>query len=127
MPERADGAAGVRAGARLPSYFLIFAAVWMIAMTWRVHPQFKDMLKVDDRLVTLDDYIEESCGQRIGPDAAVCVEEARVTGRRLVAGQQGRSMLFILAPFLAYLAFYLPWRAAAGRRPRSRAVTGRKD
>jgi hypothetical protein len=90
----------------------------MVAMTWRVHPLFKDMLKIDDRLVTVADYIEESCGQRIGPGAAACVEEARITGRRLVAHQQGRSLLFVAAPLLGYVAIFLPWRlirARAGR------------
>ena len=93
----------------------------MVAMTWRVYPQFKDMLKVDDRLVTSENYIEESCGQRVGPDAAVCVEEARITGRRLIARQQGRSLLFVVAPLLAYIAIYLPWQLATSRLARSRA------
>jgi|HubBroStandDraft_1064217.scaffolds.fasta_scaffold14638_3 hypothetical protein len=104
---------------RLPHYLLLVIAAWMVAMTWRVYPQFKDMLKVEDRLVTLDDYVEESCGQRIGPAAASCVEEARRTGRRLVARQQGRSLLFVVAPFLAYLAIHLPAQSMAARRARS--------
>lgn len=99
--------------ARLPQYLLVFIAVWMIAMTWRVYPQFKDMLKVEDRLVALDDYVEESCGQKIGPAAESCIEEARAAGRRLVARQQGRALLFIVAPLLAYLAICLPWAGAA--------------
>jgi hypothetical protein len=103
----------VRGAQRPSTYLMTFAAVWMIAMSWRVYPQFKDVLKADDRLVTLDEYVEESCGQRIGPDAAVCVEEARLTGRRLVARQQGRALLFIVAPLLAYLVIYLPWQRAA--------------
>ena len=101
--------------ARLSSYLSVFIAVWMIAMTWRVYPQFKDMLKVEDRLVTLDDYVEESCGQKIGPAAESCVEEARDAGRRFVAREQGRALLFILAPLLAYLAIYLPWRGVSAR------------
>jgi hypothetical protein len=112
-------AGGIRA-VRLPHYLLIFAAAWMIAMTWRVYPQFKDMLKVEDRLVTLDDYVEESCGQRIGPAAASCVGEARLTGRRLVARQQGQSLLFVVAPLLAYVAIYLPVQRMAARRPSTR-------
>jgi hypothetical protein len=100
---------------RLSHYLLVLSAAWMIAMTWRVYPQFRDMLKVEDRLVTLDDYVEESCGQRVGPGAASCVEEARLTGRRLVAQQQGRSLLFVAAPLLAYLAIYLPWRRLSAR------------
>ena len=100
-------------GAPLSRYLPVFIAVWMAAMTWRVYPQFKEMLKVEDRLLSLNDYVEESCGQKIGPAAESCVEEARAAGRRLVARQQGRALLFILAPLLAYLAIYLPWRGAA--------------
>jgi hypothetical protein len=103
--------------------FMIFAAVWMVAMTWRVHPQFSDMLKVDDRLVTLDGYVEETCGERIGPDARSCLEEARATGERLVARQQGQSVLFILAPLLAYLVGYLPWQIATALLARARVPT----
>jgi hypothetical protein len=115
--ERSPAIAGGIRAARLSHYLLIFAAAWMIAMTWRVYPQFKDMLKVEDRLVTLDDYVEESCGQRIGPAAASCVGEARLTGRRLVARQQGQSLLFVIAPLLAYVAIYLPVQRMAARRP----------
>jgi hypothetical protein len=112
---------------RLPHYLLLIIAAWMVAMTWRVYPQFKDMLKVEDRLVTLDDYVEESCGQRIGPAAASCVEEARRTGHRLMARQQGRSLLFVVAPFLAYLAIYLPAQSMAARRARSRPLAARGE
>jgi hypothetical protein len=101
---------------RLSQYLLIFIALWMVAMTWRLYPQFKDMLKVDDRLVTLDDYVEDTCGQRIGPAAESCVAEARAAGRRFVARQQGRALLFIVAPLLAYLVIYLPWQRVAARR-----------
>jgi len=76
-------------------------------MTWRVYPQFKNMLKVDDRLIALEDYVQETCRQRIGPDAASCIEEAQITGRRLVAREQGRALLFIIAPLLVYVVWRL--------------------
>lgn len=94
-------------------YFVILAAVWMIAMTWRIYPQFKDTLRIDGRLVTLADYVDENCSQRVGPAAASCVEEARGAGRRLVAREQGKSVLFIEAPILGYLLIYLPLRLVA--------------
>ena len=105
----------------LSRYFVILSTVWMVAMTWRIYPQFKDTLRVEGRLVTLDAYIDESCGQRIGPDAASCLEEARAKGHRLVAREQARSVLFILALPLGYLVLYLPPRLALDRLARRRA------
>ncbi len=107
---------------RLSRYFVILSTVWIIAMTWRIYPQFKDTLRMDGRLVTLDAYIEESCGQRIGPDAATCLEEARATGHRLLAREQAKSVLFILALPLGYLVLYLPPRLIADHLIRRRAA-----
>lgn len=108
-------------GFRLSRYFVILSAVWILAMTWRLYPQFKDTLRDDGRLVTLDTYVDDSCGQRIGPGVASCLDEARATGRRLVAREQGKSVLLIEAPLLAYLLIYVParlaldgWRRRAG-------------
>jgi hypothetical protein len=99
----------------LPRSFLVLAIVWVAAMTWRLYPDFKDSLRIDGRLATLTDYIEDSCGQRIGPSAATCLEEARSTGRRLVACEQGKAILLIEAPILGYLFVYLPLHLLAGR------------
>jgi len=99
----------------LSGYFVVFAALWMVAMTWRIYPQFKDTLRIDGRLTVLSDYVEESCGQRIGPGAESCLEEARTTGRRLLAQEQGKSILLIVAPVLLYLVIYLPLRLIADR------------
>jgi len=100
---------------RLWRYLIVFGAIWVIVMTWRLYPQFKDTLKLDGRLMSYDDYLEESCGQRIGPAAAGCLEEARDTGRRLVASEQAKSVLLIVAPPLCYLVISLAaipgWRA----------------
>lgn len=106
---------------RLSGYVVILVAVWVVAMTWRIYPQFGDTLRIEDgRLMSLADYIEESCGQRIGPSAQSCIEEARDTGRRLVAREQGKSVLFIVAPLLGYLLVYLPLRLAVARLGRRR-------
>jgi len=105
---------------RLSRYFVVLSAVWVLAMTGRLYPQFKDTLRDDGRLVTLEAYIDDSCGQRIGPGVASCIDEARATGRRLVAREQGKSVLLIEAPLLAYLLIYVPVRLALdrlGRRP----------
>ena len=107
----------------LSGYFVIFAALWMVAMTWRIYPQFKDTLRIDGRLTALSDYVEESCGQRIGPGAETCLEEARTTGERLLAQEQGKSILLILAPVLLYLFIYLPLRLVGGRRRAVREAT----
>ena len=84
-------------------------------MTWRIYPQFKDTLRIDGRLMSYADYVEESCGQRIGPAAASCFAETRDTGHRLVAREQGKSVLLIEAPLLGYLLIYLPSRAVLDR------------
>lgn len=102
---------------RLSRYLVIFCAIWVIAMTWRIYPQFKDTLRVDGRLTSLSDYVEASCGERIGPAAASCLVEARSAGQRLVANEQARSLLLIEAPLLVYLALYLPLRRTIPRRP----------
>jgi hypothetical protein len=95
-------------GVRLSRYFMVLAAVWVVAMTWRIYPQFPDTLRIDGRLTSFADYVEDSCHERIGPAAASCLAEAQITGRRLVASEQGKSVLLIEAPLLAYLVIYLP-------------------
>ena len=100
---------------RLSRYFVVLSAVWVVVMTWRLYPQFKDTLRDDGRLVTLDAYIDDTCGQRIGPGVASCLEEARATGQRLVAREQGKSVLLIEAPLLTYLLIYLPARLVLDR------------
>ena len=102
---------------RLSHYLIVLCAIWVIAMTWRIYPQFKDTLRIDGRLTSLADYVEASCGERIGPAAAGCLAEARVTGHRLVANEQARSLLLIEAPLLVYLVLYLPLRRWIRRPP----------
>lgn len=90
--------------------FFAFAIMWIVAMSWRLYPQFGDTLKIDGRLMRLETYVEERCGQRIGPAAESCLDEARATGQRLVAREQGKSLLLIEAPLLGWLLVYLPRR-----------------
>ena len=95
--------------------FTALCLVWVVAMAWHLYPGFKDTLRIDGRLVSFDDYVEESCGQRVGPTAAVCIQEARETGRRLLAREQGKSVLLIDALPFGYLVVYLPLSGALRR------------
>ena len=107
---------------RMSRYFLILALAWMAATTWRIYPQFKDAVRVDGRLTTVDDYIDDSCGQRVGPAADTCLAEAHEQAQRLLRREQGRSVLLIEAPVLGYLLFCLP--VALWRGVRRNATSG---
>ncbi len=98
----------MRFAIRGSQYFLIFALVWMVAMTGRLYPQFKDAVRVEGRITTIEGYIAETCGERVGPAAVTCLAESRATARRLLRQEQGKSILLIVAP----LAFYLFYRLA---------------
>ena len=100
-------------------FFLLVAAVWMAALTWKVYPQFKDTLRVDGRVVTLDDYIEAACGERVGSFATVCRATSLEHGRRLVAAEQAKILLLVQAPLIVYAVVYLPfsWLTRRGKRP----------
>lgn len=98
---------------KLSSYLIVLVLAWMAVMTWRIYPQFKDAVRVDGRLTTVDDYIDDACGERVGPAAETCLAEARATAQRLLRHEQGKSVLLIEAPLLGYLLIYLPlvlWR-----------------
>ena len=97
----------------LSPYFAVFAAIWVVGMMWRVYPQFGETLRHDGRVIAFSDYVEARCGQRIGPARTSCLEEARDTGARLVAREQGKSVLLVEAPLLGYLLGYLPLRLAS--------------
>lgn len=106
---------------RLSRYFVMLSMVWMMALTWRIYPQFPDTLRVEGRLMTLAEYVEESCGQRIGPAAASCLSEARDAGQLLVAREQGKFVLIILAPLLIYLPAFFAMAVFGRRRSRPAA------
>jgi hypothetical protein len=106
---------------RLSRYFLLLATVWVIAMTWRIYPQFGDGLRIDGRVTTVEDYVDDSCSQRVGPAAQTCLAEAAGEAQILLRREQGKSILLITAPILLYLLAYLPRQLAgltAGRRLR---------
>jgi hypothetical protein len=95
-------------------YLAVLSLAWVVVMGARLYPHFGEALRLDGRVMSFDEYVEESCGQRIGPAAASCLAEARETGRRLVAQQQAKSLFVVEAPLLLMLLVYLP--AVAARR-----------
>jgi hypothetical protein len=100
--------------ARWGRYLALVSLTWVVVMGVRLYPHFGDALRFDGRAMSFEEYVEESCGQRIGPAVASCLAEARDTGRRLVAQQQAKSLLLVEAPLWLLLAIYLP--ASAMRR-----------
>lgn len=106
-------------------YFLIFALVWLVAMTWRLYPQFKDAVRVDGRVTTVEEYVSETCGERVGPAAVTCLAEARATAQRLLRHEQGASILLINAPLVLYLLYVL-CRAGIHRMARTRMRSRRR-
>lgn len=98
----------------LSRYFTLFAAAWIVVMTWKVYPEFKDALRVDGRVVALDDYVEDACGERVGPLATSCRATKLETGRRLVTAEQAKALLLIEAPLILYAVIFLPIRLLRG-------------
>jgi len=98
----------------LTRYFVLFAVIWIVAMTWKVYPQFKDTLRIDGRIVALDDYIADACGEKAGTEATVCHATKLESGRRMVAAEQAKALLMIEAPLILFAVFYLPMRLLGG-------------
>jgi hypothetical protein len=99
--------------------FLALAALWMLAMTARLYPQFGDAIRVDGRLTTVSAYLGEVCGQRVGPAAATCLDETGEEAQLQLRREQGRSVLVIVAPLLFYVGLWWPARLL---RERARAL-----
>ena len=106
---------------RLSPYFALLAVAWMVVMTARLYPQFGDAVRVEGRLTTVDDYIENACGERVGPAAETCLAETRVAAQRLLRREQSKSILLIEAPVIGYFFLYLPAALWLGRRRARRA------
>ncbi len=107
---------------RLSRYFLLLATVWVIAMTWRIYPQFGDGLRIDGRVTSVEEYVEDSCAQRVGPAAETCLAEASAQAQILLRREQGKSILLIAAPILLCLLAYLPKGIAGAGRGRHLAI-----
>jgi hypothetical protein len=100
-------------------YFLLLAVAWLLVMTWRIYPQFKDAVRVEGQLSTVEDYIDDTCRQRVGPAAETCIAETRETARHMLRREQGKSILLIEAPILCYLILYVPFALWRSRRDAS--------
>ncbi len=92
-------------------------------MTWRIYPQFKDTIRVDGRLTVVSEYLKDTCGQRLGPAAASCLNAARKRAQALLRREQSKSILLIDAPLFGYLLIYLPLRLLADHYRRSVPLT----
>jgi hypothetical protein len=103
-------------------YFVVLAIVWVLAMTWHIYPQFRDTIRVEGRLTTVSDYLEDICGQRLGAAATACLGAAHKKARVLLRREQGKSILLIDAPLFGYLLIYLPARLLADRIRRDAAI-----
>jgi len=95
--------------------FLVLVVLWMGATTWRIYPQFGDTIRVEGRLTTVSDYIGEMCGQRVGPAAVTCLDEAGEAAQLRLRAEQGKSLLLILAPLLFYVGLWWPARLVQER------------
>lgn len=114
------GASSLPSLLRVSRYFALFAALWIVAVSAKLYPQFKDSLRIEGQVITLDDYISQTCGERAGTLAASCRAQAVETGARLVARQQAKSLLLIQAPIIFYVVIYLPFALIARRFSRRR-------
>jgi hypothetical protein len=103
---------------KLSRYFLLLAIVWMVAMTWRIYPQYGDGLRIDGRVTTVEDYVNDTCSQRVGPAAQTCLAEASGEAQNLLQAEQGKSVLLISAPILLYFLVYLPRRLFGAKAER---------
>jgi hypothetical protein len=90
--------------------FLVLAALWMLAMTARLYPEFGDRIRVDGRPTTVASYLEEACAQRVGPAAVTCFAERGEEAQLLLRQEQGKSILFVIAPLLIYFVVWHPAR-----------------
>jgi hypothetical protein len=97
-------------------YLVLFAALWIAVWTWKLYPQFRDTLRTDGRVVSLEEYLVDTCGERVGPLATSCRATTLEQGRRLVISEQAKSLLLMQAPMLLYGVLYLPLRLLRRRR-----------
>jgi hypothetical protein len=91
------------------------AALWMVVMTARLYPQFKDTIRVDGRLTTMTQFLDDSCGHRVGPAAVTCLAENGEQAQLMLRQEQGKSVLLIVAPLLGWGLIYWPARLIRAR------------
>src|SRR5579883_2581582 len=108
--------AGTRRRRRISLYVALLIAAWMAVMAARLFLQFDTALRVDGRITTVDDYIADRCGTRLGPDAASCLATAHDKARMQLRREQARTVLIIVAPGVLYLLYLAPAALVGVRR-----------
>lgn len=97
-------------------------------MTAQLYPQFANTIRIDGRLTSVESYLGDRCGQRVGPAAAACLAEGGKEARLLLRREQAKSVLFIVGPIFFFLFAVPPVRfvreryEAARTRPRASAA-----
>jgi len=89
--------------------FAVLGLIWVLGMGWRLYPDFTDTIRVEGHLTTIDDYLRETCGEKLGGEAATCLAETRRKAKQLAREERRRAALLIGAPVLLY-ALYIPAR-----------------
>lgn len=115
---------GTRRQRRILPYVVLLIVVWMAAMAIRLIPQFGTALRIDGRITSIDDYIADHCGARLGPDAANCLATAHDKARTQLRREQARTALIIVTPGVLYLLYLAP-AAVADTRCRRAAKRSR--
>lgn len=93
---------------RISSYGVLLIAVWMAVMAIRLIPQFDAALRIDGRITTVDEYIVDRCGAKLGPEAASCLATAHRKAQTQLRREQARTVLIIVAPGVLYLLYLVP-------------------
>ena len=105
---------------RISPYVVLLITAWMAVMTARLYPQFDTALRIDGRITTVDDYVADRCGTRLGPEATSCLATAHHKAQTQLRREQVRTVLIIVAPGVLYL-LYLALAALADTRFRRTA------
>ncbi|MGH7015036.1 MAG: hypothetical protein ACREEL_12930 [Stellaceae bacterium] len=104
---------------RASVYVVLLIAAWTAAITARLAPQFDTALRIDGRVTTVDDYIADRCGERLGPAAESCLAAAHRKAQIQLRREQARTVLMIVAPAVLYSIYLLLAGVADARRRRA--------
>jgi len=104
---------------RTARYVVLLILAWMTVLTTRLYPQFETAVRVGGRATTVEDYIADQCGTRLGPAAETCLAAARHKAGIQLRREQAKSVLIVVAPAMLYLLCLPLARAAVARRLRA--------
>ena len=110
---------------RISPYVVLLIAAWMAAIAAQLIPQFDAALRIGGRITTVDDYVADRCGARLGPDATNSLATAHHKARTQLRREQARTALIIVAPGVLYFLYLAP--AALVEARRQRAAKRNKD